>query len=65
MNLDLIHEMYAMVESNLHLEHFDPTGLTGGVNRSDLSARGADLPEGITLSSEVQIGHSIYGFRLS
>ena len=44
------------------------TGLTGlrtgltALNRSDRSDRGADLPGGITPSSGLQIGRSIYVF---
>ena len=39
------------------------TGLTA-LDPSDRSDRGADLPDGITFSSGLQIGRSIYAFRL-
>ena len=35
------------------------------LDRSDQSHRGASLPRGITCSSRLQIGHSIYAFRSS
>jgi len=44
------------------------TGLTGlwtGLTALDRSDRGAGLSEGITLSSGLRIGRSIYAFRSS
>jgi hypothetical protein len=37
MHFDLLDEIYAMVKSNWHFEHFGPVGLTGGGDRSDQS----------------------------